>query len=111
MYEFIALLSLFAIPVTVAAILLVFQELVHWVRNKKLAQISILPIILCPLAGLAYGTRLAVPVVIVMMLCTLPVIRVLLGFQMKTPLGYWMILVPAATVCLAELVGIVLAIH
>lgn len=87
----------------ITAILMIIQELVHWVRDKKLAQISVLPIILCPLAGLAYGTRLPAPVVVVMIFCMLPVIRVLLAFRMKTPPGYWLILIPAATVCLTAL--------
>lgn len=96
--------ALMLIPIcglsAIAAILLIIQELVLWVRNKKLAHISLLPIVICALAGLAYGTRLPATNIAVMLLCMLPVIRVLLASRMKTPLGYWLILIPANAMCL-----------
>lgn len=82
---------------TIVANLLILQELVYLIREQKLTRICLWLLVLCPLAGIAFGLispYCPAHVVAIFFFSIIPLVRILLARSI--PLGYLLILVPAA---------------
>lgn len=99
MWPAVVILILISTPFVLAANILIAQELVTWLEDRKLFQLCLVPILLCPIAGFAYASKVPPPLIGMLLLSGLPLVRLVLFWKVKTKLGYMLILLPSAIGC------------
>ena len=93
-------LFFFGGPFLLSANILIAQELVICLKHRKLFQLCLVPMLLCPLIGFVYANDVPLHVIGAIGFTALPTIRLLLSWKIKTQLGYMLVILLPSTLLL-----------